>query len=373
MIYLDYSSSTYVDKKIIKKLVENCKNCGANPNSMHDAGLKANELITKSTSNICKYLNILPSELIYTSGSSESNNTVIKGIVSSYGIKKIITTPIEHSSIIAPINYLSKDGVEVEFCKLNNGIVDTNIFKNIDEETPTLVSICMVDSELGFRQPIEEIALLLKDKKNVIFHTDITQAIGKINVDLTNVDLASFSGHKIYTFKGIGGLVKKENIKLTPLIHGGKSTSVFRSGTPCTELIGTLSDAFDLVIPAIDNNYRHVKELNDKIRVHLSKKENISINSSNLSIPHILNFSILGHNSDGIRDYFNKNGICISTKTACATNSDYSAAVKQITNDIEKASSSIRVSLSFKTKESEVNMFLKVLDKFLEEKVNGNN
>ncbi len=373
MIYLDYSATTFVDKKVLKNLNKNAKLCGANPNSKHDLGLKAKSLIDKSTSNICNYLNIKDNEIIYTSGSSESNNTILKGIVEEYNIKKIITTRLEHSSINGPINFLYKNGINVEFCELNNGVIDINKLNSMIENVPTLVSICAVDSEVGIKQPIEEIGETLKVQNNVIFHSDITQAIGKVKIDLTNVDLASFSGHKIYTFKGIGALIKKENIKFKPLILGGKSTTIFRAGTPPTELIASLSDAFDLVMPNIDKNYEYVKALNLKIRNYLDNFENISINSTSDSIPHILNFSIIGRSSDDTRDYFNKKGICISTKTACSTNTDCSATVKYLTNDEEKANSSIRISLSHKTSYNEINKFLTVLKTYMEVYSNESN
>lgn len=373
MIYLDYSATTYVDKRVLKKLNKNCKECGANGNSKHNAGLKAKELIDKSTINICKYLGIKENELIYTSGSSESNNMVIKGVTENYNIKKIITTRLEHSSIIGPVSYLQKKGIIVEFCELNNGIVDIEKLKNMIGNEETLVSICTVDSELGIRQPIEEIGKMLKDELNVIFHTDMTQAIGKVKVDLTDVDLASFSGHKIYTFKGIGCLVKKQDINITPLIHGGKSTTIYRSGTPPTELIATISDALDLIMPNIDKNYKYVKSLNDKIKKYLDNFEGIYVNNTEESIPHILNFSIMGRNSDDTRDYFNKNSIFISTKSACATDSDCSAVVKLITDDEELASSSVRISLSYKTKMSEVSKFLDVLKRYMEVYSNESN
>lgn len=366
MIYLDYSATTYVDKRVLKKLNKNAL-YGANPNSKHDVGLKAKALIDDSTKKICSYLNIREDEIIYTSGASESNNTILKGVVDNYNIKKIITTRLEHSSIVAPLSYLQKHGVEVEFCELKNGQVDIEKLMNMIGKEATLVSICAVDSELGIKQPIEEIAKKLKEEMNVIFHTDITQALGKVRVDLTNVDFASFSGHKIYTFKGIGGLYKNRTVSLTPLIHGGKSTTNYRSGTPQTELIASLSDAMDLLMPNIDKNYKYVEKLNKMVRKSISQFEEISINSTEDSIPHILNFSIKGFDSDDTRDFMNKNGIYISTKTACAADSSESTTVKYITNDSERAKSSIRISLSYKTKMSEVLKFLEVLKNYIKE------
>ena len=134
---------------------------------------------------------------------------------------------LEHSSIIGPVGYLQNKGFKVDFVNiLDNGLVDIEHLKELISDETILISICAVDSEIGIRQPIEEIGLLLKDHPKLFFHVDMTQCLGKDQIDLSNVDLASFSAHKIYGIKGIGGLVKKEKIMLEPLIHVRKSTSV---------------------------------------------------------------------------------------------------------------------------------------------------
>ena len=315
-------------------------------------------MLDSKINNISRYFKIKNNEIIFTSGASESNNFVIKGIYESHNIQKIITTKLEHSSILKPIAYLQKKGVEVIFCPLKNGVVDLDELKNLIDDKNTLVTITSVDSELGIKQPISEIGEFLSDKENVIFHTDATQALGKIDVDLKNVDLASFSGHKIYCLKGIGGLIKKENIKITPLIHGGKSTTFFRSGTPQNELIALMSDAFDLLIPNVSKYYSHVNKLKEYLINELNKLENIHINSNNNSIPHILNFSVVGKNSEDIKDYFSNNNIFISTKTACSTEGEISTAVKEVTGEENYAKSSVRVSLSYKTTMDEIISFI---------------
>lgn len=366
MIYLDYSATTKVDERVFDRLKEVSQKYYANPNSVHKIGIESNEIINEATSAICGYLNIKTDELIYTSGSSESNNAAIKGVTLNYKGKHIITTNIEHSSILSPLGYLSKKGYTVDFVKLDeNGIVDLEDLKSLITDDTVLVSIASVNSELGILEPIEEIALLLKKYPNVIFHSDITQSLGKVNIDLTNVDLASFSLHKIYGFKGIGGLIKKEHIKLTPLIHGGKSTTIYRSGTPQTELIDSAKTCFDLLMPNVDKNYEYVKTLNDKIRNHCKKHSDIYINSPKDSIPHILNFSILGKKSDEIQAYFSDHDIYISTKSACSSNKESSLAVFELTKSLERSISSIRVSLSYKTTEDEIDEFLKVLDNYI--------
>jgi len=202
---------------------------------------------------------------------------------------------------------------------------------------------------------------ILKEYKNITFHSDITQAVGKIKIDLTNVDAASFSAHKIYSFKGIGGLIKKEHIKLIPLIHGGKSTSIYRSGTPATGFIDSIQTALSIIEENYEENYQKVKKLNQKLREELKKYSSIHINSPENAIPHILNISIPKMSSDDIFEYFSKNDIIISTKSACSSNTKLSKAVLEYTKSESLAASCIRISLSFKTTEEEINEFLKKL------------
>ena len=365
-VYLDYSATTMVDNNVLEKFNNVVKESYANPNSIHDLGLSSRNVINDSIDNICSYFNIDKEEIIFTSGSSESNNTAIKGIIERSNRKKIITTYLEHSSILSPLSYLQSKGYIVEFVKLDSdGLVDIKDLKSKLDSNTLLVSICSVGSELGILLNTKEVFKVVKEYDQEIYtHSDITQGLGKVGIDLDNIDMASFSGHKIYTFKGIGGLIKKKDIKLAPLIHGGKSTTIYRSGTPSTELIYSLSCAFDLFKDSIDTKYNYVKKLNDRIRNSLIKYDNIYINSTDNSIPHILNFSIIGKDSNSIQKYFNDRGIYISTKSACSSDKNMSMVVKNMYNE-ERALSSVRVSISYKTTEEEIDYFLEVLKEYM--------
>lgn len=368
-VYLDYSATTMVDNYVLEKFNELVKENYANPNSIHDFGLESKSIIDESINNICSYFNINKDEIIFTSGSSESNNTVIKGIIDGSSRKKIITTYLEHSSIISPLSYLQSKGYIVEFVKINNeGLIDIEDLKSKLDDNTLLVSIAYVDSELGTLLNTGEVFKIVKEyDKNIYTHSDITQGLGKVNINLDNIDMASFSGHKIYSFKGIGGLIKKDNIKITPLIHGGRSTTFYRSGTPSTELIYSLSCAFDLFKDRIDERYNYVSELNNRVRCFLNKYDNIIINSTENSIPHILNFSIIGRNSNDTQKYFNDRNIYISTKSACSSDKNMSRTVFNMYKDEERAISSVRISLSYKTTLEEIDYLLKVLSKYMEE------
>lgn len=359
MIYLDYSATTPVNEEVLNSYIEATKKMVGNPNSLHKLGIEAKSLIDAATRQIANILKVKPNEIIYTSGASESNNTAIKGICLKYQNrgKHIITTHLEHSSIIEPLNYLKRQGFEVEYVNITeNGMVDIEDLKKKIRDDTILVTIASINSEVGIVQPIKDIAALLKKYPKVYFHSDITQSLGKEKVDLTDVDLASFSAQKFYGMKGIGGLVKKENVVIEPLIHGGKSTTKDRSGTPATALIVSMAKALRLAYENLEEKQKYVKELNIFLRNELEKNE-ITINSPEVAIPNILNISLENIKPETVLHALEEKEIYISTKTACATN-DSSDAVYAITKDEEKAKHSLRISLSYLTTKKELEIFI---------------
>ncbi len=363
MMYFDYSATTKVDADVLDKFNELAIHAYANPNSNYKIAKDSLNIINDSTKIISDFFHVLPEEIIYTSGSSEANNLAIKGAVETRPNTQIITTNLEHSSVVTPLGYLQTKGYKISFVNLKeNGEVDLDHLKELLKEETSLVTIGYVSSEVGIVQPLNEIGKLIKKYPGVIFHSDITQAVGKVNIDLTNVDLASFSAHKFYCFKGIGGLIKKNKINITPQIHGGRSVTNFRSGTPQTELIGAMAYAISKLN---DNKYDYVLKLNNMIVDHLAKYPKVVINSLNTSIPHILNLSVLGVYSDDTQGYFANKEMYLSTKTACSSYGTYSQVVFDLTHSKERAESSIRISLSKYTTEEEVKSLLNEFDNYL--------
>ena len=365
MIYLDYSATTPVDKRVLDSFNKACLDYPGNANSIHSLGVKSNALINAATKQISEILGVLPREIIYTSGSSESNNLAIKGICEKYQNrgKHIITTKYEHSSIYGPISYLQRHGFEVDFVESDElGRVDLDSLKKLIREDTILVSITSVNSEIGIMNPIEEIANILKEYPKIFFHVDMTQSIGKYKIELKNIDLISMSAHKIFGLKGIGMLIKKEKIMLEPIIHGGKSTTVFRSGTPALPLIVSLSKALRLIYENIDENYQKVKRLNLILREKLQTISNIYINSNEVCSPYVLNISAVGVKPETMVHALEEHEIYISTQTACSSNDTLSKAVLELTKDIDRASTSLRISLSYLTTEEEIETFLKVFE-----------
>ena len=366
MIYLDYSATTPVNEEVIETYSKVCRDYIGNPNSLHKLGVEAKKLIDASTEQIAKILGVKTSEIIYTSGSSEANNLAIKGVCSKYSNrgKHIITTELEHSSVIAPINYLQNQGFEVDFVELDeNGLVDLNDLKNKLRDDTILVSICAINSEVGVKQDLKAISDVIRTNPKTIFHSDVTQLIGKDKVDLSMLDLASISGQKFYGMKGVGALIKREGLVIDPLIHGGKSTTVFRSGTPATPLIVSLAKALRLAYENYEEKYQKVVELNKYLIDKLSKLD-VSINSNKYAFSHIVKLSIKNIKPETMQHALEEYDIYISTQTACSKG-EYSKAVYAVTKDKDKATHSIRISLSYLTTYEELDKFIEVFTKLL--------
>lgn len=370
MIYLDYAASTPVDEDVLNNFIKITKEEYANPNSNHELGLRAKKVIDDSTDTIANLLNVDSDEIIYTSGATETNNLVIRGVAERYKNrgKHILISSLEHNSIISSCTYLQEIGFDIDLIPINkDGLIDIDALKSMIREDTILVSICSVDSEIGLTQPIEEIGKLLKKYDNIIFHTDASQAIGKVNIDYSNCDLITIAPHKFYGLNGISILVKRKNICLKPLILGGKSTTIYRSGTPINNLISSTSVALTKAIKLLDERNKYVKELYDKVINKLKEYKEVHINNTDKSIPHIINISIKGIKSDLFASKLNENGIMISTKTSCCPLNTPSKLVYALTKDKTLASTSLRISLSHLTTNEEIDKFLSIFDKCYKE------
>ncbi len=375
MIYLDYSASTPVDNAVLELFYNTTKKYYANPNSSHKLGRKAKELIDNCTLNIANNLRILPEKIIYTSGASESNNLAIKGICERYKThgKHILISSLEHNSIVASATVMQERGFEIELIPVNkDGFIDIDSLKKMIREDTILVSICSVDSEIGIRQPIEEIGKILKEYPNCFFHTDASQAVGKVSIDFTNVDLITITPHKFFGMNGFGMLIKKKNVSLKPQINGGKSTTVYRSGTPELANIVACDKALDIALSTQKERYEYIKKLSNKVKTKLKEYTKVHINNTENSIPHTINFSIKGIKSLELQEKLENYDIYISTKTSCCPIETPSKLIYALTRDKNLSLSSIRVSISHLTTEEEISKFLDIFDLIYKEyEVNG--
>lgn len=365
MIYLDYAANTPAEKCVIDCFCNTEVDFYANPNSTHPLGIIARNKLDEITNALAKNLNVSIDEIIYISGASEANNLAIKGIANSYKTKgkHIISTCLEHSSVSGCLTFLQEQGYEIDLVDINKqGQVDLTNLKELLREDTILVSVCTVDSELGIIQPIKEIYDILKHYPNCHFHTDATQAVGKIQFDFNCADLITFAPHKFYGLNGSGVLIKKPLIQLTPLIHGSINSNNHRSGTPSLAHAVALEKAVFTAFENLEQRFEYVNTLNNYLIKKLNDYPLVIINSTEKSSPFILNLSVKGVKSISFKNELELHGICISTKSACSSDNTPSRAVYALTHDKKNALSSWRISLSHLTSFKELDEFIKIFD-----------
>ena len=365
MIYLDYSATTPVSYDVLESYNKATRDYMGNANSIHSLGVKSKALYTSAIKQICDLFNIEENELVITSGATESNNMALKGIAMQYKNRgnHIIVSKLEHPSIYKICEFLETQGFEISYVNNDNeGLIDFEELKKLVKPTTILVSLCAVNSELGIRQPLKTLRQIIKkENPNTIFHSDITQAVGKIPVNLHDVDLASMSGHKIFGPKGVGFLYKSNKVSIVPLIHGSGKFNDLRGGTPMLPLVVALSKALRIANTDLENKEAHVNKLNEKICKALEQYSNIVLNKTKYSIPHILNISLMNIRPETFLHALEEEEVYVSTNTACSSG-DFSSSAMAITNDKLRASTTIRISLSYVTTEEEIDKFLNIFD-----------
>ena len=315
-IYLDNAATTKVNSEVTKKVQECFIEKYGNPSSLHSIGISAKKELNKAHEKIAKFIGADTSEIIFTSGGTESNNLALRGLAKANSNKKhIITSEIEHPSILETCEDLKKDGYKIDYIRVNSdGIVDIEEIKKKISKDTLVVSIMHVNNEIGTIQPIEEIGEICK-KAKVYFHTDAVQGFIKINLNLDNVDLFSVSGHKINAPKGIGFLYVKKGTKISPIITGGGQENGLRSGTENLPGIVGLITALD-----IKHKKEDIKKSRDKIIKELLKIPKTQINGSiKKRIYNNINISFYGIEGEGLMLMLDKDGIFVSTGSACAS------------------------------------------------------
>ncbi|MCQ2408768.1 MAG: cysteine desulfurase [Oscillospiraceae bacterium] len=369
-IYLDYAADTPPDERVLSVYSEIARGNFANPNSVHQCGMAAKEILNRSLSQIADLLHIGSDEIILASGASEANNLAVKGIAFANRRrgKHIISTFLEHSSVSGALTFLQELGWEIDLVNIMpDGTVDLGHLRSLLRQDTVLCAVCAVDSELGTVQPIREIAEILKSYPNCRLHLDATQAIGKTRVDLSCADTASFAPHKFYGLKGSGVLYKKKGIVLEPLIHGGASTTIYRSGTPDAPAAAALAAALQYALSEYDERLQNVHSLNQKLRAYCAQHERIRINSPENAVPHILNLSVSGVKGVEMRKRLDDKGVCVSVKSACSVPNTPSRAVMAISHDRKNALRSWRISLSHLTSAQEIERFTDILSQIISE------
>ena len=372
-IYLDYAATTPVRKEILdayKKLLDLSY---ANSDSIHELGSEAGKYLSAARKQISTLLGVKEKEIIFTSGSTESNNVVIKGVAMAYKGRgnHIITTSIEHPSLLDSCKWLEENlGFEVTYLPVNKeGKIELEDLKKAIRKDTILVSIMAVNNELGSINDIYGLSKYVKENTNALFHTDATQAMGKETIDYTFVDLFNFSGHKIYSLKGSGVLVKKEKARIVPLISGGQQEGGLRGGTSNYHNHVMSSKALRIAFENHKVEYNHVREIRNYLLNLLNENfDDLVINSPSDATPYILNFAFKNKRGEVIVNALSNRGIYVSSKSACSSYSkEYSKSVYAVSNDEFISKNSLRVSFSYLTSKEEIDIFVKELKKIHDE------
>ncbi len=376
-IYFDNAATSKVDSKNLLLFNDINDEFFANPNSPHEEALKASIRYRECEQTILDALHLENHKVIFTSGATEANNLAIRGIVSHYKNrgKHVITSSIEHPSVLETFKALEKEGVEVTYLEPDeNGVIaPSKVISAIRKDT-ILVSIMHVNNEVGAVNDIEAIGDILLLYPKIIFHVDAVQAIGKISCDYKNVDLITISSHKIHGLKGSGALIKKNNIQLDPIVYGGGQQEGERSGTLDLANACVLSEAFSCATSHIKENREIVTPLCERLVSYLlSKPTWYHLNSTLTEFnPYIVNFSLLNAKASVVVEALSREGIYVSTKSSChSASNEPSYVIEAMTHDKKLASECIRVSFSKYNTLDEVEAFVSTLDRIVGDIYNG--
>lgn len=374
-IYLDYSATTPVDPRVAEKMMQYLTLDGVfgNPASRsHKFGWEAEKAIDEARAEVAALINADPREIVFTSGATESDNLAIKGTAAFYKSKgnHVITVKTEHKAVLDSFRQLERQGFDVTYLDVNEfGVISLDEFKAAIRPDTILVSVMLVNNETGVLQPVAEIGRICREHK-IVFHCDATQGVGKIPVDVKelNVDLMSFSGHKVYGPKGIGGLYvcRRPRARLEALIHGGGHERGLRSGTLPTHQIVGLGEAYRIAKEELPTEGKRIAALRDRLWNGLKDIEEIYLNGKyDYSAPGILNVSF--NYVEGESLMMALKDIAVSSGSACTSASlEPSYVLRALGRNDELAHSSIRFSIGRFTTEEEIDTTISLVKKAVE-------
>ena len=362
-LYLDYVSTTPLNKEVFNMYNELLSKYYANSDSLHDLGTEVRKLQEKSRHQIADLLKVKNDEVIFTGGASEANNTAIKGVAfarKELG-KHIITSAVEHSSVMESCVQLSEHfGYDVTFLPVNkDGQITLEDVKKALRDDTILVTTMYVNNELGSINPIMEIADYLKKNSQAYYHVDAVQALGKLPIELTNIDLLSLSMHKIFGLKGSGILIKKQHVAMLPLISAGQQERGYRGGTSnaCVNIIA--AKTLRLALMERVAHYQYVDNLRRDLLQQLSTINGIIINSPVNGSPFIINFSYPKITSEVMMNALNKAGIAVSAQSTCHSNTKAISHVYQAMGyDDQRSHSAIRIGLDYMVTMLDIDRFM---------------
>ncbi len=368
-VYFDYSSTTNVHPDVLKAYMDLLKTTYVNSESLYDEGTIVSRNLEKARNAISELLKVHPDEIIFTSGASEANSEAIKSVSFSMPEKKhIITSQIEHSSVLNACKQMEDVfGYRVTYLPVNEqGIVSVKDLKNALDNDTSVVSLMSVNNETGAINPIEEIKEIVKKTSSAYMHVDMTQAIGKVPCSFENIDLASMSAHKIEGLKGSGILVKKKHVPFVPLINGGEQEYGLRGGTnnACTNMV--FAKTLRIALENEKKYHDYVQKLQTLLLDQLKEIDGVEINNPENNLCSIVNFSYENIPSEVMQNALNRMGFMISARSTCESKSNNpSYVLKAMGYSDRRASSCIRISLSYHNTEEDILDFIKALKEII--------
>jgi len=371
-IYMDYASTTPIDPRVLKAMLPYLREKFGNTMSPHSWGMEAREALESARETIASFINALPAEVVFTSSATESNNLAIKGVALANKDKgrHVVTSLIEHLSVLEPCRWLERNGFEVTYLKVDrNGVVDpVEVEKAIKRDT-ILVSIMHANNEIGTIEPIKEIGEICKEK-NVIFHVDAAQSLGKLPIDVKklNVDLLTMSGHKIYGPKGIGALYVREGVKLEPLLHGGGHERGLRSSTVNVAGAVGFAEACRIAEKEMGREVERLRGLCERLIEEISEIDGAHLTGHpEKRLPTIASFWLEFIDGERLMIELEERGIAASTGSACSSGKlEPSHVLLAIGLNERQAKSGLRLSIGRWTKPKEVDYVIRSLAEIFE-------
>ncbi|MDI6886504.1 MAG: cysteine desulfurase family protein [archaeon] len=370
---MDHNATTYIDPEVQQAMVDCIENCFGNPSSIYKEGRASKLAMDSARRSIAHLLNCTAKRIVFTGGGSEANNLVIKGLTFANwnGKNHIITASIEHSSVLEPCKWLEKSFFQITYLPVDRtGRVNPKDLEAAIRPETLLVSIMTANNETGTIQPVAELARIAK-KHGVLFHTDATQAIGKIPIDVKelDVDFLTISGHKIYGPKGIGALYMKKGIALDPLIDGGKQEGGLRSGTENIIGVVGLGKACELARQHLSQMER-VHQLRDRLEQGIKDLiPEARLNGHETErLPNTINMTLPGLRGESIVLALDQKGVSISSGSACHSGSpEPSHVLLAMGLSEEEAHCSVRISLGIRNTIEEIDRTLALLKEIIQE------
>ena len=371
-VYLDYSATTPVKEEVLKEMIPYFTEKFGNPSSLYDKGLEAKDAVNHAREQVAALINAEPREVFFTAGGTEADNWAVFGVCDKLKEKgnHIITTKIEHHAMLHSCDFLEKQGFDVTYLDIDkDGRVDLDQLKNSITDKTILISVMMINNEIGTLQPIKEIAEIAKAHK-IIFHTDAVQAVGHVEIDVhkQGIDMLSLSGHKIHAQKGIGVLYVRKGITLPNLIHGGGQERNKRAGTENVPAIVGLGVAIEAATKNIAEKAAIITPRRNRLIDGMLKLPYTRLNGDrDKRLPGNLNISFEGIEGESLLLMLDMNGICASSGSACTSGSlDPSHVLLSIGLKHEVAHGSLRLSIEEDVTDEDVDYILEVIPKVVE-------